>query len=128
MRSEELAESAVAGWVWKPGLAVSFSHRGMRSPPCYPSPAVLTSLKQCGGMGLCHWPMRHTTVSFLYAWSRQGELNLSRKWYFQKFLEVEGMVAGGGGSDSLNAGEGTVPRRALCPHKEIVGVHTGSPL
>lgn len=39
----------------------------------------------------------------------RGELNLSRKWYFQKFLQVEGMVAGGGGSDSLSAGEGTVP-------------------
>lgn len=37
-------------------------------------------------------------------------------------------MAGGGGSDSFDAGEGTVPRRALCPHKETVGVLPGSAL
>lgn len=37
-------------------------------------------------------------------------------------------MAGGGGSDSFDAGEGTVPRQALCPHKETVGVLTGAQL
>lgn len=65
---------------------------GHAASTVHPSPAVLTSLLSSSvEEWVCAIGRRDSTmVSFLYGAGRVG-LNLSRKWYFQKFLEVEWM-------------------------------------